>query len=83
MVSVETGAGTSLRKRLNTTLPMRPARIPPSAPRNRARITLLGSLKAKGASRPGMGEAVPGASFTMPSRAAAMPARPPPKKLEP
>ena len=68
---------------LNTMLPAKPARVPPTAPRARAMSTLTGGLKANGANSPGIGDAVPGALFTMPSKAAAMPARPPPKKFDP
>ena len=44
--------------------PSKPAAQPPRMANTRARTTFSGSLKAKGASRPGMGDAVPGALFT-------------------
>ena len=77
-----TDAFSPVAKRLKTKEPTRPAKIPDAAPMASARTTLPAGLKAKGASRPGMGEAVPGALFTMPSRAAAIPASPPPRKSE-
>ena len=67
---------------LKTMLPRRPAMVPPKMARAKAATTVTGALKAKGAKRPGMGEAVPGALLTMLRQAAATPAKPPPRKLE-
>ena len=62
--------------------PIIPAIEPPMIASTIARITFAGGLKANGANKPGIGEAVPGALFTIPNAAAASPASPPPKKLE-
>ena len=67
---------------LNTMAPTIPARVPLMAASSSAISTFNGGLKAKGASSPGMGDAVPGALLIMPRNAAATPEKPPPKKLE-
>ena len=48
----------------------------------RARTTSIIGLKAKGVSKPGIGEAVPGALLTILKYAAESPARAPPVKLD-
>ena len=77
------GTADGLRETLGQKI--RDAASPPPMPHSSAMpmagMTRRGSLKAKGASRPGIVEAVPGASQTIPSITAAMPERDPPRKL--
>jgi hypothetical protein len=61
--------------------PANPHAIPHSADNARTMHSLIGSLKAKGTSIPGIGEAVPGALLMIPKDAAIIPENPPAKKL--
>lgn len=68
----------SFRKTID---PINPATVPPTAAMAKASTTFIGSLNAKGASTPGIGDAVPGALLIIPSAAAAIPEIAPPKKI--